>query len=138
MSKNAIPEPWKSFLKEIDETAKEPIELYCLGGFVITLLYGLERSTADIDVISVIPRYTASGLLEIAGKGSSLHRKHGVYLDVVGSNIVVQAEQNSTRQPVTVEVPETSQSVSECGNLNNSSFGNVLVTKQKRQVRGLP
>jgi hypothetical protein len=84
MAKSAIPEPWKAFWKEIDETIQESVELHCLGGFVVTLLYGLERSTADVDVISVIPRYTASGLLEIAGEGSPLHRKHGVYLDVVG------------------------------------------------------
>jgi hypothetical protein len=47
----AIPEPWLSFWKEIDESLSSPVEFHCLGGFVITLLYGLERSTADIDVI---------------------------------------------------------------------------------------
>lgn len=71
-------------MKEIDESVAEPVKLHCLGGFVITLLYGLERSTADVDVISVIPRYSAGELLEIAGEGSPLHQKHGVYLDVVG------------------------------------------------------
>lgn len=84
MKEIAVSEPWKSFWQEIDEVVTEPIELHCLGGFVITLLYGLERSTADVDVISVIPRYTAKRLLEIAGKGSPLHKKHAVYLDVVG------------------------------------------------------
>jgi len=84
MNKIAIPEPWLSFWKEIDEAVKEPVELHCLGGFAITLLYGLERSTADVDVISVTPRRSVGELLEIAGEGSPLHRKHGVYLDVVG------------------------------------------------------
>jgi len=84
MKKITVPEPWLSFWKEIDKAVAEPIELHCLGGFVITLLYGLDRSTADADVISVTPRYAASGLLEIAGEGSALHQKCGVYLDVVG------------------------------------------------------
>ncbi len=84
MKKIVIPEPWLSLWKEIDEAVKEPIKLHWLGGFVITLVYGLERSTADVDVISVIPRYSAGELLEIAGEGSTLHRKHGVYLDIVG------------------------------------------------------
>lgn len=84
MAESAIPEPWRAFWKEIDETIQEPIELHCLGGFVVTLLYRLKRSTADVDVISVIPRRAASRLLEIAGEDSLLHRKHGVYLDVVG------------------------------------------------------
>lgn len=84
MKKIIIPEPWQTFWKEIDKAVKEPIELHCLGGFVITLLYGLERSTADVDVISVIPRYTAGELLEIAGEGSTLHQTYGVYLDIVG------------------------------------------------------
>ncbi len=67
MKKIIIPEPWRAFWKEINETVTQPLELHCLGGFVITLLYGLERSTADVDVISVIPRHWASELLEIAG-----------------------------------------------------------------------
>jgi hypothetical protein len=79
-----ISEPWRSFWKEIDETISEPVEFHCLGGFVITLIYGLERSTSDVDVISVIPRNPVSELIKIAGEGSSLHQKYGIYLDVVG------------------------------------------------------
>ncbi len=84
MKQIMIPEPWLSFLREIDESVAEPIEFHCLGGFVITLLYGLERTTSDVDVISVTPRQTVSHLIEIAGKSSALHQKYGVYLDVVG------------------------------------------------------
>ena len=79
-----LPEPWRSFWKEIDEIVTEPIEFHCLGGFVITLLYGLERSTSDIDVISVVPRNPVSALIDFAGEGSPLHKKYGIYLDVVG------------------------------------------------------
>lgn len=84
MNKDTISEPWLSFWRELDKAAAEPVEMHCLGGFVITLLYVLERATADVDVISVIPRNRAGRLLEIGGEGSPLHKKHGVYLEVVG------------------------------------------------------
>ncbi len=84
MKQIKIPEPWFSFLREMDESVAEPIEFHCLGGFVITLFYGLERTTSDVDVISVTPRQAVPHLIEIAGESSPLHRKYGVYLDVVG------------------------------------------------------
>jgi len=52
-------------------------------GFAVVHAYGLERATADIDVIAVLPYGTASQLLAIAGKGSALRTAHGIYLDVV-------------------------------------------------------
>jgi Nucleotidyltransferase of unknown function (DUF6036) len=82
--KIVIPEPWLSFWHKLDEFVTEPIEFHCLGGFVITLLYGFERSTADIDVISITPRNAVSKLVDYAGKGSPLHKEYGIYLDVVG------------------------------------------------------
>lgn len=45
--------------------------------------HGLPRPTADIDVLSVIPGAALGDLIELAGESSGLHRKHGVYLDVV-------------------------------------------------------
>jgi hypothetical protein len=45
------PEPWLSFLKELDDLVTALVRLDCLGGFVVTLRYGSTRSTADIDVI---------------------------------------------------------------------------------------
>jgi hypothetical protein len=78
-----IPEPWKSFLSEIDAGVPEEVEFHCLGGFVITVVYGLARPTADVDVLSVVPRGEIERLLGLAGKGSSLHRKYGLYLDLV-------------------------------------------------------
>jgi hypothetical protein len=77
-----LPEPWRPFLMEMDEAVAENIRFECLGGFVITALYGLPRPTADIDVLTTtaIPQ----GLIELAGHGSPLHRKYKVYLDPVG------------------------------------------------------
>ncbi len=84
MLNKTIPEPWFSFFQEIDEQLSEPIKLECLGGFVITQIYGFARTTADVDVISVSPRNQSEVLLEKAGEGSKLHRKHKLYFDLVG------------------------------------------------------
>jgi hypothetical protein len=43
-------------LKEIDRAIAKPVGLHYLGAIVITLPYSLERSTANVDVISVTPR----------------------------------------------------------------------------------
>lgn len=83
MPPELVPEPWRSFLVEMDGLAREEIEMHCLGGFVVTVLYGLARPTADVDVLVISPRAEAKHLIEVAGKRSLLHRKHGVYLDLV-------------------------------------------------------
>jgi hypothetical protein len=83
MPPDAIPEPWASFLSEIDAGAREQVELHCLGGFVVTVLYGLARPTADVDVLVIAPRGESERLVGLAGKGSALHQKHGLYLDLV-------------------------------------------------------
>lgn len=80
---NDIPEPWRSFLKEIDDRLTERTEFHCIGGFVIAMLYNLERETSDLDFISCIPRESDDVLTKIAGEGSELIKKHKVYLDPV-------------------------------------------------------
>jgi hypothetical protein len=83
MPNNHLPEPWRSFLSDIDSTLREKVEFHCIGGFATTMAYGLLRSTADVDVIAVAPVTTRKPLLELAGQFSPLHKKHGVYLDMV-------------------------------------------------------
>jgi hypothetical protein len=78
-----IPEPWASFLSQVDDYLDEAVELHCFGGFVVTTLYGLARSTADVDVLPAINRSAAHRLITMAGKESELHQKSGIYLDVV-------------------------------------------------------
>jgi hypothetical protein len=56
MSHNIPPEPWHSFLTDVDALVPGEVYLYCLGGFVT----------------------------DKAGKGSELCLKHKVYLDIVG------------------------------------------------------
>ena len=84
MPSKAIPEPWRSFLSDIDERLTEEVELHCLGGFVITVMYDLPRPTADVDVIAITPRSEIESLMDLAGQGSELHRRHKVYLQLVG------------------------------------------------------
>jgi hypothetical protein len=78
-----IPEPWHSFLKELDQAIPVEVSLHCIGGFVITQIYGLPRQTADVDVITIAPRDEQAAVLQKAGKGSELHKKYGIYLDFV-------------------------------------------------------
>ena len=79
-----LPEPWLSFLRELDPVAGEPTKSPCIGGFAVTQHYGSARTTVDLDVIDVAPIASRNRLLEAGGKGSSLARKHRVYLDFVG------------------------------------------------------
>ena len=76
-------EPWRSFLTQVDTSLKEEVVLHCFGGFVVTTLYGLARATADVDVMMIAPGSAGRHLLGLAGKGSELHRKCGLYLDFV-------------------------------------------------------
>lgn len=83
MSKSSPPEPWFSFLKNIDDLINEESHLHCLGGFVVTVIYDAPRETRDIDALSLVQG--DSVFWERAGRGSALHTKFGVYLDRVGS-----------------------------------------------------
>jgi hypothetical protein len=60
------PLPWSAFLDELDQAISEPIELHCIGGFVVSLLYGLPRPTGDVDYVAAIPRYRTEELEQLA------------------------------------------------------------------------
>ena len=81
--REAIPEPWRSFLNELDRIATSTVRLDCIGGFVVTMLYGLSRPTADVDVLEIAPRAAADDFSSVAMLGGPLFRKYGVYLDRV-------------------------------------------------------
>lgn len=81
MHNETPPEPWLSFLQDIDTLITEETSLHCLGGFVVTVVYGAPRATSDLDSISAVQKDPK--LLEYAGEGSQLHKKHKVYLDPV-------------------------------------------------------
>ncbi len=44
----ALPPPWDTFLAEVDARLSQPVEIHCLGGFVLHVMFGLPRPTADI------------------------------------------------------------------------------------------
>lgn len=82
MPVDRAPEPWRSFLTDIDELTPASIDLRCIGGFAVKMHDSLERVTGDIDAFEVVPNHMASWLQSIAGSGSDLHRKHGIYLQI--------------------------------------------------------
>jgi hypothetical protein len=79
-----IAEPWHSFFSELDPLLSGPTQLHCIGGFALTVSYGLARQTADVDVVTVSPAGHRPDLQTLAGEGSNLHRKHRVYIQQVG------------------------------------------------------
>jgi hypothetical protein len=68
----------------LDAAVDTTVRLDCIGGFVVTQLYGLERPTADVDVLELAPCEASDRLMAIASQGGPLHRKHRIYLDRVG------------------------------------------------------
>lgn len=78
-----VPKPWRAYLEELDRFLSADVSLHCFGGFVVTACYGLQRPTADLDVLLIFPSDVQALLVQLAGRHSALHKKHGVYLDVV-------------------------------------------------------
>ncbi len=77
-----LPSPWRDFLTDLDNLVAEPVELHCLGGFVVRFFYGLaSRITGDIDYYTAVPNI--SNLQNLAGPISPLAHKHKVYLQRV-------------------------------------------------------
>jgi hypothetical protein len=79
-----LPSPWREFLAELDAALPEPVSLHCVGGFVVSIFYGLPRPTGDIDYYTAIP--ASLDLQGLAGIGSPLAGKHKVYLQRVAVN----------------------------------------------------
>lgn len=78
-----IPEPWWSFLREVDAALSAPVEVHCLGGFVLGALWALPRPTADVDVIAIRPSQSSDELLRVAGEGSEISKRRGLHFQRV-------------------------------------------------------
>jgi hypothetical protein len=52
----SILEPWLSLLRELDSAVDTEVRLDCMGGFVVTMVYGFSRPAADLDVLEIAPR----------------------------------------------------------------------------------
>src|ERR1051325_4989304 len=84
LSHKQVPDPWLSFLHELDAVADIEARLYCMGGFVVSTVYGFSRPTGDLDVLEIAPLNKGRSLLKLRMQGGPLHRKYKVYLDQVG------------------------------------------------------
>ena len=82
MPSEPLPEPWRSFLGDLDKQLAGPTELHCFGGFVVAQCYGLMRPTADIDILESKGTDLIT-IAKLAGRTSPLYKRHGVYIDVV-------------------------------------------------------
>ena len=71
-----IQEPWLSFLCDVDKALPQPVEVHCLGGFVMSVLWELPRPTGDVDFIDIIPSGAMHELLVTAGEDSELARRY--------------------------------------------------------------
>ena len=65
MSETVPPAPWHAFFLELDSALQNVARLDCIGGFVVTQLYGFSRPTADVDVIELAPREASVALMEL-------------------------------------------------------------------------
>ncbi len=80
---DVIPEPWGAFLRDLDQIAQGPTELHCIGGFVVTMFYGFDRETRDIDCLDARSHTNLDEMFRRGQEGSGLHKKHHVYLQRV-------------------------------------------------------
>lgn len=78
------PEPWASFLRALDDLLEEATTLHCIGGFVVTMQFGISRTTSDIDILAAVPHRKLAQLEGMAGRGSELGRRFKVYVQPVG------------------------------------------------------
>src|SRR5688500_5098659 len=82
MLSDLLPEPWRSFLPDLDRQLAGPTDPHCFRGFVVAQRYVLMRPTADSDVLES-RRTDLRPIAKLAGRNSPLHTRHGVYIDVV-------------------------------------------------------
>lgn len=73
-----IPPPWIDFLRDVDHVLGRSVEVHCLGGFVLGVLYELPRPTGDVDFVEIAPSEAGEELLLVAGEGSELSRKYSL------------------------------------------------------------
>jgi hypothetical protein len=69
-------------LVALDQQLTQDTELHCMGGFVLAEHYGLVRATGDVDVLESAGTDKAT-IARLAGRGSALHKRHRVYIDIV-------------------------------------------------------
>jgi hypothetical protein len=88
IKKESLRQPWAAFLNELDTLLPHPVEIRCLGAFLLTVIYSLPRVTADLDCLAVLPIEATAAVEELAGRNSRLAKKHRVWVQYVGIGVV--------------------------------------------------
>jgi hypothetical protein len=81
-----------AFFQDIDsrwpEDGAPRIPLRMLGATALMLQTDYDRGTKDSDILETVTITPIKpGLLALAGKGTPLHQKHRIYLDIVGNGV---------------------------------------------------
>lgn len=76
--------PWREFLEDVDRLLPSPVQLHCLGGFLLAVRHRLPRPTGDLDYIEIVPHDAMQVLQRIAGRDSPLAKKHRLHFQHVG------------------------------------------------------
>jgi hypothetical protein len=71
------------------------VELHCIGGFVLTMQFGISHTTSGIDFLPAISPEGLSTLQQVAGSGSALHQQFKVSIQPVG--VVTYPDHYSSR-----------------------------------------
>ncbi len=79
----------KEFFRDLDRGLAPPpdkVRMRIIGSAALMLQAGYERGTKDSDILEAadLAGPVREKLLALAGKGSKLHTKYGLYLDIVG------------------------------------------------------
>lgn len=77
--RDEVLEPWLGFLREVDRALNRPVEVHCLGGFVLAVRWGIPRPTGDVDFVEIKPSEASQDLLRIAGEGSEIAGRHHLH-----------------------------------------------------------
>ncbi len=84
---------FREFFREIDANwepeADQKINLRIIGSTALMLQANYERGTKDSDVLKArdLSDETTEQLLKLAGKGTEIHNRHRLYVDLVSNSI---------------------------------------------------
>ena len=71
-----LPKHWSDFLDAVDRALSRPVELHCLGGFVLEVAHGHARVTGDLDYIEIIPSDATAELQRSSGPSRKTSTSH--------------------------------------------------------------
>jgi Nucleotidyltransferase of unknown function (DUF6036) len=79
-----LQKPWTGFLADLDAALSNPVEVHCLGGFVLIAAYDIPRATGDLDYLATLPNDASPLLEKLGGPDSKLGKKYNVCVQRVG------------------------------------------------------